>query len=414
MRGATVTQDFSIETSATAALPAGWKADKNSTVRQVGSYSDAVTATERSDGNNMATNASNGIYNFGAGPGASATDRAVGGLSSSSASKSVNLYVQLYNNGSSGITDFTISYNVEKYRNGSNSNGFSIQIYYSTNGSSWTTAGSDFLTSFSADANNNGYATAPGATVSVSNKTLSQALAASSSLYLAWNYSVTSGSTTSNAQALGVDDITVIANTGGTPTAATPTFIPNGGNFINNVDVTLSCETEDSTIYYTTNGTDPSDGSDEYTSPITLNATTTLKAIAYAAGYAPSIIASATFTKLEPATTTIPYDQDFSSGLTGVSTYDVAGTKPWSIYDSDNASCNGYGSTLEEHWLVLPGINFDAYSNERMRFNTIATFGSIDANNYLSLLYSNDYPGLGDPNLHMDSNPLRQRGYRWW
>jgi len=214
--GATVTQDFSIGTSATAALPTGWKADKNTTVRLVGSYDSAATATERSDGNSMSTSAANGIYNFGAGPGASATDRAVGGLSSSSASKSVNLYVQLYNDGSSDITNFTISYNVEKYRNGSNSAGFSIQMYYSTNGSSWTSAGSDFLTSFSADANNNGYTSAPGATVSVSNKTLSQALAASSSLYLAWNYSVTSGATTSNAQALGVDDISITAN-GGAP-----------------------------------------------------------------------------------------------------------------------------------------------------------------------------------------------------
>jgi len=214
--GATVTQDFSIGTSATATLPSGWRADKNTTVRSVGSYGSAVTATERSDGNSMSTTAGNGIYNFGAGPGASATDRAVGGLSSSKASKSVNLYVQLYNNGSSDITNFTISYNVEKYRNGSNSEGFSIQMYYSTNGSNWTSAGSDFLTSFSADANNNGYAPAPGATVSVSNKTLSQALAASSSLYLAWNYSVTSGTTTSNAQALGVDDISITAN-GGAP-----------------------------------------------------------------------------------------------------------------------------------------------------------------------------------------------------
>jgi len=103
------------------------------------------------------------------------------------------------------------------------------------------------------------------------------------------------------------------------------------------------------------------------------------------------------YTVIAPATTTIPYTEDFSNGWGQTYRYDVAGTKPWYIYNNDNASCNGYGSTLEEHWLVLPGINFNNYSNERMTFNTIATYGTIDANNYLKLLYSNNYPGLGDP-----------------
>ena len=103
------------------------------------------------------------------------------------------------------------------------------------------------------------------------------------------------------------------------------------------------------------------------------------------------------YTVIAPATTTIPYTEDFSAGWGQTYRYDIAGTKPWYIYNNDNASCNGYGSTLEEHWLVLPGINFNNYSNERMTFNTIATHGTIDANNYLKLLYSNNYPGLGDP-----------------
>ena len=211
--GGTVTQNFDgLGTSATASMPTDWKVDKNNTVRSVGSYSAAATATEQRAGNNMATNAPNGIYNFGAGEAASATDRAVGGISSKDASKSVNIYVKLTNNGSSAISDFTISYNVEKYRNGSNSAGFTIQMYYSTDGTNWTSAGDNFKTSFTADANNNGYTSAPGVTVQVSNKTLSQSLAAGSSLYLAWNYSVTSGSTTSSAQALGIDDVSITAN----------------------------------------------------------------------------------------------------------------------------------------------------------------------------------------------------------
>jgi hypothetical protein len=209
----TVTQNFDgIGTSATATMPSAWKVDKNTTARSVGTYSAAVTATELVGGNSMATTATNGIYNFGAGVAASAADRAVGGLSSSTASKSVNVYVDLQNTGASSISAFNISYNVEKYRGGTNASGFTIQMYYSSDGNTWTTAGGGFTTSFSADASNTGYASAPGSSTAVSS-TLSFNLAVSSHLYLAWNYSVTSGSTTSNAQALGIDDVSITATT---------------------------------------------------------------------------------------------------------------------------------------------------------------------------------------------------------
>jgi len=212
--GGTITENFSIGTSATATLPTDWRADKKTTVRYVGSYSEAGTKTEKIAGNSMANNAANGIYNFGAGDQASATDRAVGGISSKDASKSVNIYVKLTNNGSSTIPNFTISYNVEKYRKGINAAGFTIQMYYSSDGSTWTSAGDDFKTSFpGGEPDNTGYASAPGATVEISNKTLSQSLAAGNSLYLAWNYSVSGTSTTtSSAQALGIDDVSITAN----------------------------------------------------------------------------------------------------------------------------------------------------------------------------------------------------------
>jgi hypothetical protein len=229
--GNTITENFTIGTNSIATLPTGWKADKNATVRTLGTYSSAVTETEQRAGNSMSSTAANGIYNYAAGDPISATDRAVGGLSSASASKSVNIYVQLTNSGSTSISDFAISYDVEKYRNGSNAAGFSIQMYYSTDGSSWTSAGNDFLTSFSADADNNGFASAPGTTVSVSNKTLSVSLAASSSLYLAWNYSVTSGTTTSNAQGLGIDNVSITANVNSNPSITLSSNVLSGFSY---------------------------------------------------------------------------------------------------------------------------------------------------------------------------------------
>ena len=220
--GGNVSQNFNgIGSTATAPLPTGWKADKSATARTVVSYAAAGTATELFGAANIATTATNGIYNFGDGTtAAGGSDRAVGGLSTGNAAlKSANLYTQLTNNGTGSIGDFTITYNVKKYRKGSNLAGFRVQLYYSTDGSTWTAAPATFLTSFAADADNTGYATTPGVTTAVSG-TLTQTVAVAGSLYLAWNYSVVSGTTTSNAQALGVDDISITANAAST----TPTI----------------------------------------------------------------------------------------------------------------------------------------------------------------------------------------------
>lgn len=208
--GSTVTESFNIGTSATASLPSNWRIDNLSvgSVRTVGTYASAPSTTTQRGGNNMSISASNGRYNFGAGAADLATDRAVGGLSSSGGSGSVNVYTFLQNTGSSNIDSLIISYDVEKYRQGSNAAGFRIQLYYSTDGVSWTNAGTGFFTSFSSDANNNGYASAPGVTTAVAS-TLAVTIPVSGSFYLAWNYSVTSGSTTTNAQALGIDNVSI-------------------------------------------------------------------------------------------------------------------------------------------------------------------------------------------------------------
>lgn len=77
--------------------------------------------------------------------------------------------------------------------------------------------------------------------------------------------------------------------------AATPTIDPDGGSFVTLVHVTLACETPDSTIYYTTDGSTPDATDTEYTAPFTISGTVTVKAIATAAGFTPSAVASADF-----------------------------------------------------------------------------------------------------------------------
>lgn len=82
---------------------------------------------------------------------------------------------------------------------------------------------------------------------------------------------------------------------------AEPVFDPaSGATFYPSTNVTLACATENATIYYTTDGTDPTDASPEYTAPIAISTTTTIKAIAYKQGIDPSAIVSAIYTYEEP------------------------------------------------------------------------------------------------------------------
>lgn len=77
---------------------------------------------------------------------------------------------------------------------------------------------------------------------------------------------------------------------------AQPTFSPNGGTFTTAQTVTLSAAS-DATIRYTTDGTEPTDtnGSD-YTTPLTVDKTTTIKAFAKKSGETPSAVATRVFT----------------------------------------------------------------------------------------------------------------------
>jgi unsaturated rhamnogalacturonyl hydrolase len=80
-------------------------------------------------------------------------------------------------------------------------------------------------------------------------------------------------------------------------TTATPTFSPAGDTYASPVSVTLSSATAGATVRYTTDGSAPSTTAGTiYSGPISIARTTTLKAIAYSSGLAPSPVATATYT----------------------------------------------------------------------------------------------------------------------
>src|SRR5215216_1662469 len=227
------TQDFAsmgipLTNPAPSSLPADFRQDTVSAARTLGVFSAASTQTNRVGGANVSTTAANGSYNFGAGTSTLGdADRAVGFISSGTATMSGNLYGQFLNNTGSTLTGLLISYDVEKYRNGSNPAGFRYQLFYSLDGNAWTNAGPDFFTSFTPDANNSGFATAPGATSSVTNKSISVSVPNGGNIFLAWNYSVVSGSITTNAQALAIDKISILGVGGAVSTNPTGTGAAN-------------------------------------------------------------------------------------------------------------------------------------------------------------------------------------------
>ncbi len=79
------------------------------------------------------------------------------------------------------------------------------------------------------------------------------------------------------------------------PAAATPSFWPLAGTY-SPTQITLSDSTANSTIYYTTDGSAPTASSTPYAGPVTVSSTTTVKAIATAAGFSTSAVGSATYT----------------------------------------------------------------------------------------------------------------------
>ena len=91
-------------------------------------------------------------------------------------------------------------------------------------------------------------------------------------------------------------NVTVNATFAEMASVATPTFTPAAGTYITTQYVTIACETEGATIYYTLDGTDPTIESTVYADSITISATTTVKAFAVKEGLNNSEIASATYT----------------------------------------------------------------------------------------------------------------------
>ena len=130
-----------------------------------------------------------------------------------------------------------------------------------------------------------------------------------SSTYVTWSYGnnseeVTNFTFTPGAQTRCNSISVTYKSTGGssTQTCATPTFSVESGVYTSARSVSLA-STSGATIYYTTDGNNPTTSSSEYKSAITVSETMTIKAIAVKEGYNNSQVASATYAILQHAGT---------------------------------------------------------------------------------------------------------------
>ena len=219
--GTPFTQNFDamLGTSATATLTTNqWRAADNAGGTTWAGAN--RTATTQIGGTAVAVSAG-GVYNYGNGIAASATDRALGFLSSITApwpgttATPLSIYAQYNNATGSTITQLDGTFDIEKYRNGTNAQGFTINFYYSLDGSTWTAVASGNQT-FPADANNS--AVNPATTTSKTFSLTGLSITNGSNFYLRWSYLVTSGATASNAQGLAIDNVSVTATAGASST----------------------------------------------------------------------------------------------------------------------------------------------------------------------------------------------------
>ena len=88
-------------------------------------------------------------------------------------------------------------------------------------------------------------------------------------------------------------------------TVAAPTASPTAGTYATAQTVTLSTATAGATIHYTINGSTPTATSTQYTSPISVTVTTTIKAIAVKSGMNDSAVLTAAYTINVPSNTPI-------------------------------------------------------------------------------------------------------------
>ena len=132
-----------------------------------------------------------------------------------------------------------------------------------------------------------------GVTASLSSSTVTGSGSVTLTVNTASSVSGSFGVTVTGTASTGTHSAMVNVNI---PSTRAPVFTPAGGTYTSTQNVTITDSTSGAAIYYTTDGSTPTRSSTSYSSPISISATATLKAIAIAPGASPSSVTSAVYT----------------------------------------------------------------------------------------------------------------------
>ena len=189
---------------------------------------------------------------------------------------------------------------------------------------------------------------------------------------------------------------------------ATPTFSPAAGEVEKGSTVEISCATDGATIYYTTDGTDPTTGSTEYTSAITINSATTIKAIAAKDGLANSAVATAAYTIRDYATLPFSYDGNGTGTLpTGLT---VSGTGTYN--SSPKIKFDDTGDYLILKFAQTPGkLKFTLKGNSISGTYKFSVLESANGTDYSVL---EEYDAIGGSAFSQTLNPASTTRYIKW
>lgn len=108
--------------------------------------------------------------------------------------------------------------------------------------------------------------------------------------------------------------------------------------FIGTTTVTITCEAPNATVYYTIDGTEPTNQSTEYTAPFELNESATVKAIAYDVTGATSTVVSKEFVKTLTVATVaeaLALDDNTEFVFTGNLVVSAQSSNTWYLYAQD-------------------------------------------------------------------------------
>ncbi|MGH7793438.1 MAG: chitobiase/beta-hexosaminidase C-terminal domain-containing protein [Candidatus Binatia bacterium] len=142
------------------------------------------------------------------------------------------------------------------------------------------------------------------------------------------------------------------------PNLVAPTIMPNGGSYTGPLSVSLQSAVSGASIYFTTDGSSPTQSSTLYTGVINLTKSTIVKARAFKSGYIPSAETSASFAVLPVSTFSCNFyasPTGTGNGLSPSSPFKIINF--WSVAAPGKTLCLLDGIYTGDHSMIDPPDN---------------------------------------------------------